>query len=132
MANEEKEILIELDENGSIDDIAFLTYSPKELTITGSRTFPFLLKKQLSRLRYPIDVFNPRGQDLQNIDSVAVFCGLMLECIDPNSKFQRTNEKIPLSAGRNMGLWRRMANSYMNDVNPEPHSPVSLEKFITH
>lgn len=132
LANEEKEILIELDENGSIDDIAFLTYSPKELTITGSRTFPFLLKKQLSRLRYPIDVFNPRGQDLQNIDSVAVFCGLMLECIDPNSKFQRTNEKIPLSAGRNMGLWRRMANSYMNDVNPEPHSPVSLEKFITH
>ena len=132
LASEEQEIVIELDESGSIEDIAFLTYSPKELTITGSRTFPFILKKHLTRLRYPIDVFNPRGQDLQNIDSVAVFCGLMLECIDPNSKFQRTNEKIPLSAGRNMSIWRRKANSYINDVNPEPHSPVSLEKFITH
>ncbi len=132
LAKGENEIVIELDEDGSIDDIAFLTYSPKELTITGSRTFPFILKKHLSKLRHSIDVFNPRGQDLQNIDSVAVFCGLMLECIDPNSRFQRTNEKIPLSASRNMSLWRRKANSYIKDVNPEPHSPVSLEKFIMH
>ena len=131
LAKEEKEVVIELDKDGSIEDIAFLTYSPKELTRSG-RTFPFLLKKHLGRLRYPIDVFNPRGQDLQNIDCVAVFCGLMLECIDPNSKYQRTNEKIPISASRDMSLWRKKANSYMNDVNPEPHSPVSLERFVTH
>ena len=31
-----------------------------------------------------------------------------------------------------MSLWRRKANSYIKDVNPEPHSPVSLEKFIMH
>ncbi len=132
LAEGEDEIVIELGDEGSADDIAFLTYSPKEITATGSRTFTFALKKQLARLRHPIDVFNPRGQDLQNIDCVAVFCGLMLECIDPNSRYQRTNDKLPNAASRNMTVWRRKANSYIKDVNPEPHSPVSLEKFVTH
>ena len=132
LAEGEDEIVIELGDEGSADDIAFLTYSPKEITATGSRTFTFALKKQLARLRHPIDVFNPRGQDLQNIDCVAVFCGLMLECIDPNSRYQRTNDKLPNAASRNMAVWRRKANSYIKDVNPEPHSPVSLEKFVTH
>ena len=132
LAEGEDEIVIELGDDGSAEDIAFLTFSPKELTSTGSRTFNFTLKKQLGRLRHPIEVFNPRGQDLQNIDCVAVFCGLMLECIDPSSKYQRTNDKLPNSASLNMKAWRRKAISYMNDVNPEPHSPVSLEKFVTH
>ena len=132
LAEGEDEIVIELGDDGSAEDIAFLTFSPKELTATGSRTFNFALKKQLGRLRHPIEVFNPRGQDLQNIDCVAVFCGLMLECIDPSSKYQRTNDKLPNSASMNMTAWRRKANSYIKDVNPEPHSPVSLEKFVTH
>ena len=132
LAKGKDEIVIELGEDGSAEDIAFLTFSPKELTATGSRTFTFALKKQLGRLRHPIEVFNPRGQDLQNIYCVAIFCGLMLECIDPNSTYQRTNDKLPNSASRNMSLWRRKANSYIKDVNPEPHSPVSLEKFLTH
>lgn len=132
LAEGEDEILIELGEGGSAEDIAFLTYSPKELTARGQRTFPFILKKQLGKLRNPIEVFNPRGQDLQNIDCVAVFCGLMLECIDPNSKYQKTNDKLPNSANINMSVWRRKANSYIKDVNPEPHFPVSLEKFLTH
>ena len=55
-----------------------------------------------------------------------------MECIDPNSKFQHTNDKIPNSANINMNLWRRKANSYIKDVNPEPYYPVNLEKFITH
>ena len=132
LAEGEDEIVIELGDDGSAEDIAFLTFSPKELTATGSRTFNFTLKKQLGRLRHPIEVFNPRGQDLQNIDCVAVFCGLMLECIDPSSRYQITNDKLPNSASLNMKAWRRKAISYMNDVNPEPHSPVSLEKFVTH
>ena len=120
LAENEDEIVIELGDDGSAEDIAFLTYSPKELTARGSRTFTFSLKKQLGRLRYPIEVFNPRGQDLQNIDCVAVFCGLMLECIDPSSKYQRTNDKLPNAASMNMNVWRRKANSYIKDVNPEP------------
>lgn len=132
LAQSEGEIIIELDEEtGSIDDVAFLTYSPKEVT-HNSRKFPFILKKRLEHLRTPIRVFNPRGQDLQDIESVAVFCGLMLECIDPNSYYQNSNKKLPRLARRNMSVWRRKAQSFIKDVNPEPHSPISLEDFIIH
>ena len=132
LAQEEGEILIELDEeNGSIDDIAFLTYSPKEVS-GRSRKFPYILKKRLEHLRNPIKVFNPRGQDLQDIEIVAVFCGLMLECIDPNSFYQNANKKLPRLARANMTLWRSKAKSFVKDVNPEPHSPISLEDFIIH
>ena len=131
LAKDKNEILIELDEDGSTDDIAFLTYSPKELK-GNTPAFPLLLKKKLGRLRNPIEVFNPRGQDLQNIDEVAVFCGLILECIDPKSHYQKTNNDLPKSASINMNGWRRKAKSYINDVNPEPHSPVSLENFVLH
>ena len=132
LAKDKREIVIELDERGSPEDIAFLTYSPKELTARGQRTFSFFLKKHLGRLRNPIEVFNPRGQDLQDIEEVAVFCGLILECIDPNSKYQKANDKLPKSASINMGAWRRKAILYIKDVNPEPHFPVSLERFVTH
>lgn len=132
LADSEDEIFIELDEeSGSPEDIAFLTYSPKENS-KGGASFPLLLKRQLGRLDEPIEVFNPRGQDLQNIDAVAVFCGLILECIDPNSRYQKTNDKLPISANSSMSVWRRKAKSYIEDVNPEPHNPISLEKFVTH
>ena len=132
LAKGKNEVVIELDDEGSVEDIAFLTYSPKELTARGTRTFPFFLKKHLGNMRNPIEVFNPRGQDLQNIQSVAIFCGLILECIDPDSRYQKSNDKIPKSADINMKKWRRIANSYIKEVNPEPHSPVSLVEFLTH
>ncbi len=132
LAQKEESIVIELDEeSGSPEDIAFLTYSPKEVT-ASSRKFPFILKKRLEKLRHPIKVFNPRGQDLQDIESVAVFCGLMLECIDPSSTYQNKYKKLPRLATRNMALWRKKAQSYVKEKNPGPHSPISLEDFIIH
>lgn len=129
---EDKEILIELDENGgSPEDISFLSYSTKERS-RGNANFPLVLKERLEGLREPIKVFNPRGQDLQDILSVAVFCGLMLECIDPGGLIQRKNKRIPGLANRNMNIWRKKALSFIKEVNPEPHSPVSLEDFLTH
>ncbi len=132
LAQSEDEIIIELDdESGSPEDIAFLTYSPKEVS-HGRPNFPLILKKRLESLKNPIKVFNPRGQDLQDIEAVTVFCGLMLECIDPNSNYQFANKKLPRLATRNMSVWRRKAQSFVKDVNPEPHSPISLEDFIIH
>ena len=31
-----------------------------------------------------------------------------------------------------MAIWRKKAQSYVKDKNPEPHSPISLEDFIIH
>lgn len=124
------EIVLRLDpENGSSSDIAFLTYSPKE-SISGNRMLPGLLKKYLSKYKDPVDVFNPRGEDFQSIGVVSIFCGLMLECIDPEGKIQKVNRKIPRLAARNMRRWRAIANDYIKTY-PDPNTPLSLERFVT-
>jgi len=128
---DKKVISLQLDEDfGSPSDIAFLTYSPQEKA-NGSYKFPYYLKKRLSNFKEPIEVFNPRGQDLQSIESVGIFCGLMLECIDPDGKIEKINKKLPKLAIRNMRRWRRLAYQYI-DENPEPVSPISLKDFVTH
>jgi len=122
-------ITLKLDEkNGSLADIAFLTYSPKELSY-GNYLFPYYLKKNLKNSKPPIEVFNPRGQDLQALTPVAIFCGLMLECIDPDGDHQRKNKKIPKLASRNMKNWRKKANDFINS-DPEPNFPISLKDFV--
>ena len=122
-------IKISLDEEeGSASDMAVLTYSPKEMK-SGNHTFNGHLRNQLKRLRNPIEVFNPRGRDLQEIKEVAIFCGLMLECIDPESKIQNSDKQIPILGKRNMQRWRYEARDYIK-LNPEPHEPFDLNTFV--
>ena len=122
--NEEK-IKIKLDSDyGSASDIAILSYSPKEMQY-GNRSFLHHLRKNLKRLRKP-----PRGIDLQEIDVVAIFCGLILECIDPEGSIQNSDKTIPNLARRNMIRWRFKAKDYIK-LNPEPHEPISLNDFVT-
>ena len=127
---EVKKIKLELDKDyGSASDIAILSFSPKEIQ-TGNRTFLFNLRKELKRLKTPIEMFNPRGIDLQNIEIVGIFCGLILECIDPEGKFQNSDKTIPNLAKKNMNIWRTKAKEYVK-LNPEPQNPISLNDFVT-
>ena len=122
-------ISIKLDEEeGSASDMALLTFSPKEMK-SGNHTLNGHLRNQLKRLRKPIEVFNPRGRDLQEIKEVAIFCGLMLECIDPESKIQNSDKQIPNLGKRNMQRWRYEAREYIK-FNPEPHNPFDLNTFV--
>ena len=116
------------DEEGSASDMAVLTYSPKEMK-SGNHTLNGYLRNQLQRLRKPIEVFNPRGRDLQEIKEVAIFCGLMLECIDPESKIQNSDKQIPNLGKKNMERWRYEAREYIK-LNPEPHEPFDLNTFV--
>ena len=126
----EDKIRIALDKDyGSASDIAILSFSPKE-TQFGNRTFLHNLRKNLKRLRKPIEMFNPRGIALPDVRVVAIFCGLMLECIDPEGAIQNSDKTIPNLAKRNMNRWRLSAKDYIK-LNPEPHEPVSLNDFVT-
>jgi len=125
-----KKIKLKLDNDyGSASDIAVLSYSPKEISY-GNKTFLYFLRKNLKRLKNPIEMFNPRGLDLQEIDNVAKFCGLILECIDPEGKIQKSDKSIPNLARRNMNIWRMKAREYIK-LNPEPTEPISLNSFVT-
>lgn len=122
-------ITIKLDEeSGSASDMAILTYSPKEMR-QGNHTLNGHIRQQLKKLKNPIEVFNPRGRDLQEIKEVATFCGLMLECIDPESKIQNSDKQIPILGRRNMQRWRYEAQQFIK-LNPEPHEPFDLNTFI--
>ena len=122
-------IKLKLDsEYGSASDIAILSYSPKEMS-SGNPTFLYFLRKKLKKLRQPIEVFNPRGIELQEIPEVSVFCGLILECIDPEGLIQKTDDKIPNLARKNITRWRMAAKNYIK-MNPEPHEPISLPEFV--
>lgn len=124
-------IKIKLDSDyGSASDIAILSFSPKE-SPTRSRSFLHHLRKNLRQLKDPIELFNPRGIELQDIESVGIFCGLMLECIDPESKIQNSDKTIPNLAKHNMVRWRLRARDYIK-LNPEPHEPVNLADFVMH
>ncbi|MDR3291207.1 MAG: ATP-dependent helicase [Methanobrevibacter sp.] len=126
-----KEIVISLDEeHGSNGDIAILTYSPKEYSF-GTPLFPYHLRKNLKNMKNPIDVFNPRGQDLHEIKSVAILCGLILECIDPKSNVHKKLKKLPKIANVNMKKWRKKANDFI-DSSPSPNNPLSLRDFVNH
>ncbi len=127
---EMKKITLKLDSDyGSASDIAVLSYSPKEISY-GNRTFLYFLRKNLKKLKEPIEVFNPRGIDLQDIDIVGIFCGLILECIDPDGGIQNLDKTIPNLAKRNMRRWRLKAKDYIK-FNPEPREPITLSQFVT-
>lgn len=126
-----EKITLKLDSDyGSASDIAILSYSPKELQY-GNRSFLHYLRKNLRKLRTPIEMFNPRGIDLQDIDVVGIFCGLILECIDPEAGIQNSDKTIPKLAKRNMMRWRMKAKDYIK-LNPEPLEPLTLSQFVTH
>lgn len=126
----QENIKLKLDSDyGSASDIAILSYSPKERQY-GNRSFLHHLRKNLKRLRNPIEMFNPRGIDLQEIDVVAIFCGLILECIDPEGSIQNLDKTIPNLAKRNMTRWRFRAKDYIK-LNPQPQEPISLNDFVT-
>lgn len=123
-------IKLKLDsEYGSASDMAILSYSPKERQY-GSRSFLHHLRKNLKNLRQPIEMFNPRGIDLQDIDIVAIFCGLILECIDPEASIQKSDRSIPNLAKHNMTRWRLKAKEYIK-LDPEPKEPMDLNTFVT-
>ena len=131
LAKDKGTIKLQLDPvDGSPSDIALLSYSPKE-RIGGEYMFPYHLKKDLASFKEEINVFNPRGQDLESIDDVGIFCGLMLECIDPDGFIQKKNKKIPKSASIKMNRWRRKAIKFV-ESSPSPQEPVDLYKFMTH
>ena len=124
-------IKIKLDsDQGSASDIAILSFSPKESPYR-SRSFLHHLRKDLKLLKNPIELFNPRGIELQDIDFVSIFCGLILECIDPESKIQNIDKTIPNLAKHNMVRWRFKAKEFIK-LNPEPHNPVTLKDFVMH
>ncbi|MEM2619332.1 MAG: ATP-dependent helicase [Candidatus Hadarchaeales archaeon] len=110
--------VLKLHPDGGPGDIAILTYSPQEFTRDGKKRFPKLLRDELAR--YSIKVFNPRGQSLGLVPEVQLLCGLILECIDPNTQIQAELPWIQ----QIFSDWQDKARKYIN------HGDSSLKDFV--
>ena len=70
--------------HGDVGDCALLCSSPSEYTGAGKERLPLLLRQALQVQAKPIEVFNPRGEDIASIPLVQNFGGFLLKAIDPN------------------------------------------------
>jgi len=128
--NGEEEYTIKINpDGGSASDIALLCGSPKEIApFIGTKKFPCLLKRKLMEVDNPIKVFNPRGQDFQKIEEIKILCGLILECIDPDTVVQEAELEEFRNINNIFNDWRTSATSFIG-TNPLPHDPT-LGKFV--
>jgi len=119
--------------NAQPGDCAFLAFSIREYSreFRGQRNqrFPLFLRRELSTLNPPISTFNPRGQILSMVPEIAQLCGLMLECIDPDSVHTNSITSLPPEARRLFNRWRSAARRLI-DQNPEPNRPTTLADFV--
>ena len=127
-SHNQKNYIIQADpEEGSPADLSVLMSSPLELSSSGKPRLPLLLRKNLQN--YGLNVFNPRGSDLERAWQTALLCGLIMECIDPQCQVQDTIEKLPSQAKHNFIVWRNKAREYWEE-DPEPVQPLSLKQFV--
>jgi DNA helicase II / ATP-dependent DNA helicase PcrA len=112
--------------NSDFGDAVLLAGKVQETNYDGSQPrLPLLIRQQLAH--FGIDVFNPRGRDLSSITEVMQCLGIMLECIDPNSRIQNTITTIRQNTIDTLNTWRTAAQQ-LAQSNPRPGG---LQQFIT-
>lgn len=94
-------------EGGDVGDAALLCSSPAELGSSGKARLPKLLRDALAAKEKPIEVFNPRGQDLTTVPIIEIFGGLLAECIDPGAEVQDSSVFLPGAAKETLQQWRQ-------------------------
>ena len=102
--------------DGDVGDCALLCSSPAEFNSGGNARLPHKLREELGILDPPIEVFNPRGQDLSKIALVEVFGGLLAECIDPGGAIQSSQVFLPQDAHTTLNGWRQKAIDFVEST----------------
>jgi len=112
--------------SGSLLDAALLTFSPNEESGTGRVRLPGALRRELAALATPLEVFNPRGRPLRQVESVELLCGLMLECIDPGSVRQTSITTLTRASVTELTRWRNRARAHL----ARPATSRSLVRYV--
>jgi DNA helicase-2/ATP-dependent DNA helicase PcrA len=97
---------------GDVGDCALLCSSPAEFSASAKPRLPLLLRQELSNLSPPIQVFNPRGEDVATVDVVERFGGLLLECLDAGGVLSGQTNGVSRDALAVFTRWRQQAISF--------------------
>ena len=101
---------------GDIGDAAVLASSPREANATGT-LLPGLLRQELRKAPVPIDVFNPRGQQLDSIPIVEAFGGALLSCLDPGATVESAIF-LPQETRNGFLRWRAAKDADLHQRDP--------------
>jgi DNA helicase-2/ATP-dependent DNA helicase PcrA len=114
-------------DGGDVGDCTVLCSSPAEYSSSGQPRLPFLLREALRSKPHPIEVFNPRGQDLTGISVIMRLGGLLLECLDPTSTLEGSTSGLDADVHHVFQAWRNSAIDYANSKK----APRGLAGFST-
>lgn len=108
------EVLKRASNGGDLGDCALLKFSPKETNDGSSVLLPGALRRALRAIPKPIEMFNPRGEDLKDIEVVQTFGGLLLLCIDPDGAVQARTRGLSDNMRQTMDMWRNRADRLLS------------------
>ena len=114
-------------DGGDFGDSVLLSHTVNEFTTSGRERLPFLLRRRLEQNE--INVFNPRGRSLREIGVIQQLLGIILECIDPESRQQDQLHYLRNEARTYLELWREVARDFV-ETDPSPNQPTGLSHFI--
>jgi len=128
ITNEGQEIALSLDEKellvgSNYNQICLLGHSPKEER-SDTRRLAGLLSDNLG----PEHVFNYRGRNIGEDETISILCGLILHCIDGECVVQ---DDLPGWMNAEVGIfngWRHSAMEYIDSLNGI--SLESLQQYI--
>jgi len=112
-------------QGGDLGDCALLCSSPAEYNSSNKSRLPKLLREVLEAKTPAVSVFNPRGQELTEIPRVAIFGGLLLECLDPGGAVEEETSGLSDGMREVMSRWREAALAFVD----EPEVPPELLPF---
>lgn len=113
--------------HGDLGDCALLCSSPQEFANGGRARLPGLLRQELRNLATPIQVFNPRGEDLAGIPIVERFGGLLLECLDPAGVLEAQTSGLSQDTQNVFTTWRNAAIGFVQGQA----APAGLLDYVT-
>jgi DNA helicase-2/ATP-dependent DNA helicase PcrA len=112
-------------DGGDVGDCALLCGSPAEYSSGDKERLPLLLRRELGSRKPPIEVFNPRGEELTEISKVEILGGLLLECLDPGGEVQDGIAWLGKTIGGVFNRWRKNALDFLEKGDP----PKGLKSY---
>ena len=122
-------IKIDRAQGGNVGDCALLCSSPKERDFSHNPRLPLVLRDRLRRLPMPIELFNPRGQDFANLDTVRQLGGLLRLCLDPTGDItDKVQKAIGQHARQTLDRWADDMHTWLLSGQADP----DLAKYVRH
>lgn len=120
--------LIRAPADGDLGDCCLLGSSHREFTSSGRIRLPRLLRDELEKLRPRIEVFNPRGRSITDIEDIQIFGGYVAHVVDPGNFYMPDSGvgKYDADTSAIIQNWKDKADKHWSSARTSP----DLKKYV--